>query len=264
VIDMPPIPFTVPPPLSPVNVPPITPEPPLEVKPDEEIKVEAPRIPPSVIDMPPIPFTVPPPLSPVDVPKIKVPQTPEEKALEAKKAIDAAKAAATLLGLGSGAAGGGAGGAGNIPLGLGELNPIFSAKLPEVTTDFSARPPGDVDWATYGQRPEMSFFNYVPKKMARGGSLSVRDDAPPRQSFAVNGAGTGRSDEIPARLSDGEYVMDAETVALLGDGSSKAGARKLDDLRVNIRKQKGRNLAQGKISGNAKHPAAYLAGGRIK
>jgi len=83
-----------------------------------------------------------------------------------------------------------------------------------------------------------------------------------RESFAVNGPGTGRSDDIPAVLSDGEYVIDAETVALLGDGSSKAGAKKLDQMRVNIRKHKGRNLAKGKFSVNAKQPEKYLSGGR--
>lgn len=82
-------------------------------------------------------------------------------------------------------------------------------------------------------------------------------------SFAVRGPGTGRSDEIPAMLSDGEYVMDAETVALLGDGSSKAGAKKLDDLRVKIRKHKGKKLAKGKFSHDAKAPERYMAGGRI-
>ena len=84
----------------------------------------------------------------------------------------------------------------------------------------------------------------------------------PRSDFAVQGPGTGRSDSIPAALSDGEYVMDAETVALLGDGSSKAGAKKLDAMRSNLRKAKGRNLAKGRFSVNAKAPEAYLSGGR--
>ena len=84
----------------------------------------------------------------------------------------------------------------------------------------------------------------------------------PRREFAVQGRGTGRSDSIPAVLSDGEYVMDAETVALLGDGSSSAGARKLDQFRANLRKDKGRNLAKGRFSVNAKAPEAYLSGGR--
>ena len=98
---------------------------------------------------------------------------------------------------------------------------------------------------------------------ARGGSTGGTSHKP-RSEFAVHGAGTGRSDDIPAVLSDGEYVMDAETVALLGDGSSKAGAEKLDQLRVNLRRHKGANLAKGRFSVNAKSPEKYLAGGRVK
>lgn len=89
--------------------------------------------------------------------------------------------------------------------------------------------------------------------MRRGGGVP---------NFAVQGDGDGREDAIPARLSDGEYVIDAETVALLGNGSSKAGAAKLDQFRVNVRKHKGRELAKGKFSADAKRPEAYLAGGR--
>ena len=75
--------------------------------------------------------------------------------------------------------------------------------------------------------------------------------------------GTGRSDSIPAELSDGEYVIDAETVVLLGDGSSKAGAKALDDFRANIRKHKGAKLAQGKFSVKAKAPHHYMTGGKV-
>jgi hypothetical protein len=82
-----------------------------------------------------------------------------------------------------------------------------------------------------------------------------------RGSFAVAGPGDGRSDDIPAQLSDGEYVFDAETVALLGNGSTKAGAKRLDDFRVNIRKHKGRKLARGEFSHDAKPPERYMRGG---
>jgi hypothetical protein len=98
---------------------------------------------------------------------------------------------------------------------------------------------------------------------AKGGSIGNGTSHKPRTEFAVHGAGTGRSDDIPAVLSDGEYVMDAETVALLGDGSSKAGAEKLDQLRVNLRRHKGANLAKGRFSVNAKSPEKYLTGGRV-
>jgi hypothetical protein len=83
-----------------------------------------------------------------------------------------------------------------------------------------------------------------------------------RGGFAVEGAGDGRDDKIPALLSDGEYVIDAETVALLGNGSNKAGAKLLDSFRVKVRKQKGKKLARGKFSDNAKRPEQYLAGGK--
>jgi len=89
------------------------------------------------------------------------------------------------------------------------------------------------------------------KYLAKGGSTN---------RFAVRGPGTGRSDDIPANLSDGEYVIDAETVALLGDGSSKAGADKLDRFRVNVRKHKGKSLAAGRFSVAAKRPEVYLKG----
>jgi hypothetical protein len=73
----------------------------------------------------------------------------------------------------------------------------------------------------------------------------------------VAGPGHGREDAIPAVLSDGEYVIDAETVALLGDGSSKAGAQKLDQMRMQIRKHKGGALSRGQISPDAKPAIAY-------
>lgn len=102
---------------------------------------------------------------------------------------------------------------------------------------------------SYGSRPERRFFNY-----ARGGEV--------RSRFAVEGPGDGRSDDIPALLSDGEYIVDAETVALLGDGSNRAGAKKLDRFRVELRKHKGRKLAAGGISAKAREPSAYLREGR--
>ena len=115
-----------------------------------------------------------------------------------------------------------------------------------------------------GTAPESAAAEYAKKyfRFAAGGDVGGEGHSS-RSSFAVEGPGTGRSDEIPAMLSDGEYVMDAETVSMLGDGSPKAGAKKLDDLRVKIRKHKGKKLAKGKFSPNAKPAEKYMAGGRI-
>lgn len=99
--------------------------------------------------------------------------------------------------------------------------------------------------------------------MARGGRNARRQPqgALSQMSRVVRGAGDGRSDSIDARLSDGEYVIDAETVALLGNGSTRAGAAMLDQMRQGIRQQKGKALAKGKFSPDAKSPLAYMKGG---
>ena len=105
-------------------------------------------------------------------------------------------------------------------------------------------------------------YNTKPTGMYRGGSMGMNQGGALSQaSRYVRGGGTGRSDEIPAYLSDGEFVVDAETVSMLGDGSSKAGAAALDTMRKNIRSHKGKVLAQGQFSPNAKSPLQYLKRG---
>lgn len=101
------------------------------------------------------------------------------------------------------------------------------------------------DYYTYGERPTFLFFdesNPAPKlkeQKARGGlsGLGTRAPAPARGKL-VQGPGAGQDDKIPAMLSDGEYVMDAATVSDLGDGSTQAGAKKLDEFRNRVRSKK--------------------------
>ena len=100
--------------------------------------------------------------------------------------------------------------------------------------------------------PAFAFYKYgnVPNSVRRyeGGG------------YAEGGSrGDGRSDHIEALLSPGEFVMDAETVSLLGNGSSEAGARRLEEMRQAVRKQKGGALSKGKFSPDAKSPLAYLS-----
>jgi hypothetical protein len=78
-----------------------------------------------------------------------------------------------------------------------------------------------------------------------------------KRGFAVEGPGTGQSDDIPTMLSQDEYVIDADTVAALGDGSSKAGAEALDKMREEIRRHK-RSAPVDKIPPKAKSPLEYL------
>ncbi|QGH72198.1 MAG: hypothetical protein [Caudovirales sp. ctOwN3] len=99
--------------------------------------------------------------------------------------------------------------------------------------------------------PTLTAATSATPAMAKGGPLTR----------LAMGSGHGRSDTINARLSDGEYVIDAETVALLGNGSTKAGAAALDQMRQHLRKQKGKALAKGKFSPDAMSPLAYMKGG---
>jgi hypothetical protein len=94
-----------------------------------------------------------------------------------------------------------------------------------------------------------------PVAAAKGGALNSL-------TGYAKGSGSGRADTINARLSDGEYVFDAESVALIGDGSSEEGARRLNEMRNKIREHKGKALAKGRISPNAKSPLSYLKGAR--
>lgn len=225
----------------------------------------------------------------------------DTKATDDKKKFGVDDALLALAALGAAGGGGGGTGGKTVSTGKDAFQPVFSAKLPTPgeggsikvgglgprvagpAGTFSARPA--TDWYRYGMGRAMDipagadlskatspYAGYGPGTLgeetfkavtgaAHGGPIGYSRGSS-RESFAVEGPGTGRSDDIPAVLSDGEYVIDAETVALLGDGSSKAGAKKLDEMRVKIRKHKGRNLAKGKFSVNAKRPEKYLSGGR--
>lgn len=67
----------------------------------------------------------------------------------------------------------------------------------------------------------------------------------------VEGPGSGQDDLIDAKLSDGEFVFDAATVSRIGQGSSKAGAEKLEAVRNAIAKKAGQKKFLPKNTGGA-------------
>lgn len=93
-------------------------------------------------------------------------------------------------------------------------------------------------YAMGGEIPEYGIGGY-----ARGGE--------PR---FLSGGGDGMSDSIKAkidghqeaRLADGEFVIPADVVSHLGNGSSKAGAKQLHAMMNRIRKARTGNPKQGK------------------
>lgn len=124
-------------------------------------------------------------------------------------------------------------------------------KTPLSQVDFSRQQTNPTVTPNYGYGAEQQFFtdNRLPDLPSSVAAAKGR---------YVKGGGTGTSDDIPAVLSDGEYVIDAQTVSMLGDGSSDAGAAKLDSMREEIRKHKGKHLAKGKFAPNAKGPLSYM------
>ena len=70
----------------------------------------------------------------------------------------------------------------------------------------------------------------------------------------LKGPGDGMSDNIPAkighhqpaRLADGEFVIPADVVSHLGNGSTDAGAKQLYKMMDRIRRARTGNPKQGK------------------
>jgi hypothetical protein len=90
-------------------------------------------------------------------------------------------------------------------------------------------------------RYSSSYAAGTPYKAAQGGLLSLH-----RGGNFLSGRGDGMSDDIPAmigtkqpaRLADGEFVIPADVVSHIGNGSSKAGAEKLYAMMDKIRKER--------------------------
>lgn len=161
---------------------------------------------------------------------------------------------------------------GGVPFDPGQFAPPVGAD------DFGLRvPPRQSQTPAVMSAPSAWRSWFGPQRRAMGGPIDMQRGgypelrmAPMRQGFfatggganyvPLDGQGDGRSDHVEARLSPGEYVIDAETVSLLGNGNNDAGARQLDGMRKRVRIDKGRKLAKGEFSPNAKDAHEYLIG----
>jgi hypothetical protein len=110
------------------------------------------------------------------------------------------------------------------------------AVVPSLTAGRSATPYAEIQNAP-GYRPGQGGVQYFGPKVYRaaGGGIGSLDAAGGR---LLRGPGDGVSDDIvaqigdrqPARLADGEYVLDARTVSEIGNGSTDAGADKIAQM----------------------------------
>jgi hypothetical protein len=118
---------------------------------------------------------------------------------------------------------------------MGSLKPTIGKD--KQTQDFFYSP-----HIQYGTDPQTQQFRKLMEtgKMAKGGYL--------------DGQGDGMSDSIPAtiegkqpaRLADGEFVIPADVVSHMGNGSTKAGSKRLYAMLDRVRKARTGHTKQGK------------------
>ena len=110
--------------------------------------------------------------------------------------------------------------------------------------------------ATQGISDEVSHIGSA-LGFAKGGVLNLRPRGQAMNPMFLRGAGDGMSDSIPAqidgqgkrphepiRVADGEYIIPADAVSHLGNGSSDAGAKQLDKMVSGIRKARTGKVKQ--------------------
>ena len=83
---------------------------------------------------------------------------------------------------------------------------------------------------------------YTPAGFAKGGGIS---DFPEKDGM-INGPGDGQSDDIPAMLSDGEFVMTKQAVMAAGNGDRKQGTKAMYDM-MNSLEDKAESMGIGRL-----------------
>jgi hypothetical protein len=127
-----------------------------------------------------------------------------------------------------------------------------SLKMPKLKVGMTKR---NVDYNLPGYNPKFvaeggSIEGHNPQFFSEGGLGSL-------ENRYVNGEGNGTSDEVPAMLANGEFVIPADVVAALGNGSNEAGAGVLDQFLQTIREHR-QNHDSKELPPDSKGPLAYL------
>jgi hypothetical protein len=135
-------------------------------------------------------------------------------------------------------------------------NPIPQSALEDLSFNWNSQQvQGPKDAAAYGQaqlNPTYDAAHGGLMSLARGGiaTLGGYSDG----GRLLKGPGDGMSDNIPAmigakqpaRLADGEFVIPADVVSHLGNGSTEAGANVLYKMMNKVRRARTGNPKQGK------------------
>jgi hypothetical protein len=83
---------------------------------------------------------------------------------------------------------------------------------------------------------------YTPAGFKQGGGIS---DFPEKDGM-INGPGDGQSDDIPAMLSDGEFVMTKQAVMAAGNGDRQQGTKAMYSMMNNL-EDKAQSMGIGRM-----------------
>lgn len=126
-----------------------------------------------------------------------------------------------------------------------------SLKMPKLTVGKTKR---NLDYNIPGYNPkfmaEGGEVEHNPQFFSEGGLGSL-------ENRYVTGEGDGTSDSVPAMLANGEFVIPADVVAKLGNGSNEAGAGVLDQFLAIIREHNQKHNPKD-LPPDSKGPLAYL------
>lgn len=143
-------------------------------------------------------------------------------------------------------------------IGGGVGNPSVGGGLSDLYNRPEGQAPQNISNDAYGLGrlsdlgSEQSRYQAQTLGYAMGGLTALKSGGQP--GGYLNGDGDGMSDSIPAtiegkqaaRLADGEFVIPADVVSHLGNGSSKAGSKRLYAMLDKVRHARTGNKKQGK------------------
>ena len=168
-------------------------------------------------------------------------------------------------------------GGGTVPL----RTPVGNAEvtaggIANVPTEFSASMPTEEEFnmikdAVLGRIEnadavvDMFVKKYGPEMFQQLRNMLLRSSQPEAQTEGmIRGNGSGMDDEVPGMIGDqqpvavspGEFIVPADVVSGLGDGSSDAGAKELDQMMERVRMARGGTTKQApSIDANGIMPA---------
>lgn len=133
----------------------------------------------------------------------------------------------------------------------GSLTPGLSKA--QIQYILSGLPGANISVQGHAEGGEIEGHN--PQFFSEGGLGSI-------ENRYVQGEGDGTSDSVAAMLANGEFVIPADVVSKIGNGSNEAGAGVLDQFLVEIRKHAHSNGE--KLPPESKGPLAYLLDAKRK